>query len=101
MGMRAQFVIPVIVGIAVMMMLSVLPVMAISASGTIVFINPAQKHGTIERTDDGSNDLYQFRIPEDQLCIETLIEGLAVTFVPVPENSRHATNVAGPCLGGK
>ena len=36
-----------------------------TGTGTIVSINPARKHGVIQRTDDGSNNLYQFSIPRD------------------------------------
>ena len=89
----------VIAGIAVMMMSSILPAMALQATGVVVSINPAEKHGVIERTDDGSGTLYQFNIPRD--TVGTVLLGDDVTFTVDPENSRHATNVdAGRCLDG-
>jgi hypothetical protein len=69
-----------------------------NARGTIVSINPAEKHGTIERTDDGSNNLYQFSIPRDVQQGSSLAEGDIVVFTIDPENSRHATNVIEPCI---
>ncbi len=67
---------------------------AISASGIVVSINQPEKHGVIERTDDGSNTLYQFNIPRDLVTGgATPKVGDFVPFVIDPENSRHATFV--------
>jgi len=69
-----------------------------SGDGEIVSINPKGNHGTIERTDNGSSDKYQFRIPqdlhEDYLDPEV---GDKVCFGIDPIHSRHATNVLSPC----
>ena len=72
---------------------------AVDAKGIVVSINKAEKHGTIERTDDGSNNLYQFRIPADLVTGPIHVDvGHIVSFTIDPENSRHATNVVpGPC----
>jgi len=73
-------------------------------SGTIISINPADKHGVIMRTDDGSNNQYQFTIPRDLTSSgynPTI--GDQVGFDTDPENTRHATNVfcITPCDSGK
>lgn len=35
------------------------------AKGNVKWINPPEKHGKIERTDDGTGNEYQYQIPED------------------------------------
>ncbi len=57
--------------------LSIVPV-AISAVGTVVSLNRAEKHGVIERDDDGT--LYQFNIPGDLGGVTTPAVGNPVFF---------------------
>ncbi len=84
----------VIVGIAAMMMLSVLPAMAAPAqSGNIKDIHPPTNDGTRNGVgfidgDDGKK--YVFRTPSDNNG-EVLTKGTAVTFDIT--NGRHVTNV--------
>ena len=60
----------------------------INRRGIIVSINRAEKHGAIQRTDDGLNTLYQFNVPSN---LQGIIEvGDPVLFTIDPENSRHA-----------
>ena len=68
---------------------------AISASGTVVSLNRAEKHGVIERDDVGT--LYQFNIPGDLGGVTTPAVGNPVLFTIDPEVSRHATNVFVRC----
>ena len=105
--MKDVWVIPVIFGIAVMMMLSVLPAMAFHSNpfdviGEVVFVNKANKHGTIEHivldgsggfTTDGTK--YQYLIPQDLRFPDFTHPSVGdiVQFSIVPENSRHATDV--------
>jgi len=101
MGMRAQFVIPVLASILILGTIAIIPAMAVSASRVIISINPSDRHGVIERTDDSSGTLYQFNIPRD---VNGAVElGDNVDFTVEPENSRHATNVicTSPCNAGK
>ena len=89
--MNKTMTIAVIALVAVVMgMSTIMPVMAVSASGVIVSINPSEKHGVIERN-DGSGTLYQFNILRD--TTGTVQVGDIVVFTVDPENSRHATNV--------
>ena len=96
----------VVFGIVAMMMLSVLPAMAFHSNpndviGKIVFINKADKHGTIEHiVTDGSGGFttdgtkYQYLIPQDlRFPNDPPSVGDFVNFDIVPENSRHATDV--------
>lgn len=56
---------------------------ALAATGIIVRINRPGTEGAIERTDDGSGDLYQFQIPQDILpgcAITPFDEGRPVLF---------------------
>ena len=71
-----------------------------SGNGMIVSINPSDKHGTIERTDNGSNDKYQFRIPQDVHIDYSPQVGDTVCFSIDPVDSRHATNVRSICSPG-
>ena len=109
-GMKGYWAVPIVFGIALMLMISVLPAMALHSnpsdvSGLVVFINAADKHGTIEHVvSDGSGGFpsdgtkYQYRIPQDLLNPNdpsTIPEvGDFAQFSIDPENSRHATNVA-------
>ncbi len=68
---------------------------AVSASGTIVSLNRAEKHGVIERDDVGT--LYQFAIPGDLGGVTTPAVGNPVFFTIDPEVSKHATNVFVRC----
>ena len=82
----------IIVGIATMMLLSVLPAMA-AQNGSITNIFPpdkkGQSHGVGMITgDDGKK--YVFRTPSDNNG-EVLTKGNVVTFVVT--NGRHVTNV--------
>ena len=92
--MKGVWAVPVIVGIAVMMTLSVLPAMAEHFAGTIVSINRADNHGTIEQTVGDVTTLYQFRIPQDLSDSSYSPKvGDSVKFHVDPDNSRHATDV--------
>jgi len=93
--MNKTMTITAIVLVAVIMgMSAIIPAMAIRTSGTILSINPSEKHGVIER--DVSGTLYQFSIPRD-LAVPSNIPnvGDVVGFIVDPENSRHATDVGG------
>ena len=62
--------------------------------GEVVSINKSEKHGMIERTDDGTNDLYQLRVPQDLAIPEDIPSvGDVVAFTPIVENARLATNI--------
>ena len=100
--MRTHWAVPVLFVIALMLTMSVLPAMAASGFGNLVSINPAENHGTIERTDDGSFDKYQFRIPHDlSPCTDPIEVGDVVKFQIDPANSRRALLVeAFSCPGG-
>ena len=102
MGMKGVWAVPVIVGIAVMMTLSVLPAMA-AQQGTIKDLFPPGNNGQIQGVgiidgDDGNH--YVFKTPEDNNGA-SLTEGQLVTFDVT--NGRHATNVicTSPCDSGK
>jgi len=87
--------------IATMMVFSILPVTAShGVSGEISWINNAEKHGQIIRTDDGSNTQYQFNIPRDLQDGYTAAVGDTVNFGLDPANSRHATDVGFGTPGG-
>jgi len=95
MGMNKTMTITAIAMVAVVLGISAIaPVIAVSASGIVVSINPSDRHGVIERTDDGLGNLYQFNIPRD--TIDDVLVGSPVDFTIDPENSRHATNVSCP-----
>ena len=85
--------------VAVVMIVStIIPAMAVITSGVIVSINPSDRHGVIERTDDDSGTLYQFSIPRDLADSSNIPNvGDVLFFIIDPENSRHATNV-GICI---
>ena len=74
---------------------------AVSAVGTVISVNRAEKHGALERTDDGSLTVYQFNIPS---VFQGFIQvGRVVPFTIDPENSRHAILTSGcipPDCGG-
>ncbi|MFB5597680.1 MAG: hypothetical protein ACE5RJ_01510 [Nitrosopumilaceae archaeon] len=106
---RAAIIGTLVVGVAVMTVLSVFPAMALHSNpdnvlGQVVFINKADKHGMIEHVVlegsaslVGDGTLYQYRIPQDfqdPNDSSTIPEvGDFVQFSIDPENSRHATNV--------
>ena len=67
---------------------------AFAARGSISWVNPPEKVGKIERTDDGSNNEYIFLIPQglsDPGYVPQ--EGHAVDFETDPEPGRLARNV--------
>jgi len=102
MGMKGVWAIPVIFGIALMLVISILPAMASSTVlGTVVSINPAGNHGMIE-SDEQVSKLYQFRIPQDlSACTDSFGVGDFVKFQIEQVNTRHATHVeAFSCPGG-
>jgi len=96
MVMRALIISAIVLVAVIMIVDAIIPAMAVIASGVIVSINNAEKHGVIERTGDGSGTLYQFSIPKDTDG-RTVNVGQEVQFIVDPENSRHATNV-GICV---
>ena len=64
------------------------------ARGRIKSINMPENHGKIDRTDDGSNDDYQFQIPQGLADPDYHPEeGHTVDFELDPETSRKARNV--------
>ena len=94
--MNKTLAITAIALVAVVMVVgTIIPAMAVSATGVIVSINKADKHGVIERTDDDSGTLYQFSIPRDTGGTVPNV-GTVVGFTVDPENSRHATNIGPP-----
>jgi len=84
------------VGIAVLMMFPVMNAMAvITGTGEVTFINKPGTHGKIVRTDDSSNDVYQFQIPQglaDPNNAPALTD--CVTFDVDPPQAKVARNVA-------
>jgi len=89
-----------IIGIAAMMIFSIVPAMAGTGQGEITSINKPGTHGKLVRTDDGSNSEYQFQIPQglaDQNYIPSV--GDCITFDINPDPAKKATNVA-QCGGG-
>jgi len=100
MSMRATSVLVATVMALVLMvtLFAVLPghsAIASSANGTVTRINNPGTHGVIVRTDDHSNDRYQFRIPQDVLG-SPLIEGDFVTFEPIQNPAKRAVGVSKP-----
>ena len=98
--MKRALTITAIALVAVVMTVgAIIPAIAITnANGFVVSINPAGKHGVIERTDDGSNTKYQFNIPRDlQNPAESPQVGNFAIFDIIPDKSRHATNVITVC----
>lgn len=67
--------------------------------GTVSSINKAGTHGKITRTDDGSNDKYQFRIPQDLTAGYAPVVGDCVTFTVHTAQAKVARDVA-KCGGG-
>lgn len=65
-----------------------------TAFGSIIKINNARQHGTIERTDNGSADWYQFRIPEDVVPGYDPQVNQLVNFTPVIDTAKRATLVS-------
>ena len=66
-----------------------------AARGTVKDINMPQNHGKIDRTDDGSNNEYQFQIPQGLADPDYAVqEGHTVDFVTLHERSRRASNVS-------
>lgn len=62
--------------------------------GVVSFVNPSEKHGSIERTDDGTNDKYQFRIPQDLTDPNDIPSvGDIVSFTPLNDNARLSMNI--------
>jgi len=86
------------VGIVSLMMFPIMNAMASDIQGTVTFINKAEKHGKITRTDNSSNDEYQFRIPQDlnTSCEVPLVVGGTVSFDIDPDQAKVARNV-NPC----
>ena len=102
MGMKGIWTIPIVVGVAVMMIMSVLPAMASgTVLGTVVCINPPGNHGMIKSSFD-DKVVYQYRIPQDlSSCTDPFGVGDFVKFQVESINNRHATNVeAFSCPGG-
>ena len=101
-GMKGVWAVSVVFGIAVMMIMSVLPATASSTVlGTVVSINPPGNHGMIESNEQVSK-LYQYRIPQDLSdCTDPFGVGDSVKFQIDNVNTRHATHVeAFSCPGG-
>ena len=102
MGMKGIWTIPIVVGVAVMIIMSVLPAMASgTVLGTVVSINPPGNHGMIKSSFD-DKVVYQFRIPQDlSACTDPFGVGDFVKFQVDPVNNRHVTDVeAFSCPGG-
>ena len=59
-----------------------------AARGVITLINPPEKHGKIERTDDASGDTYEFVVPVPQPLPDLHI-GDPVTFTSGPGNKAE------------
>ncbi|MDP7014540.1 MAG: hypothetical protein QGG36_01940 [Pirellulaceae bacterium] len=68
---------------------------ALAATGEVIFINKAETLGKIVRMDDGSNNVYVFRISQDIAAGYYPIVGDDVTFDTGPGRSRKASNVDG------
>jgi len=83
------------VGIAALMMFPIMNAMAVSTgTGTVIFINKSDKHGKIVREDDGTNDVYQFQIPQGLADPNNApVEGDTVTFDIDPDQAKVARNV--------
>jgi hypothetical protein len=64
------------------------------AKGKIIAINRPGTHGSIERTDDNTFDLYQFQIPQGVSSGYTATANDAVTFNPINDNGKKAIDVA-------
>lgn len=73
------------------------------AKGKLIKVNGGGQHGTIERTDDGSTDWYQFRITEDCVagCQPTQADlNKVYDFTPVNDTAKRATDVEEDGDGG-
>jgi len=72
----------------------------VNARGIITFINNPDTHGKITRTEDGSNDQYQFRIPQDIASPNYDPKvGDSVSFNVSPSPAKKAFNVISKALG--
>ena len=85
------------VGIAALMMFPIMNALAVSTgTGTVTFINKAEKHGKLVRTDVPGNDVYQFQIPQglDPLCEVPVVVDSTVSFDIDPDQAKVARNVS-------
>lgn len=64
------------------------------AKGKVNKINNPGTHGNIERTDDGTGDYYQFRIPQDCVAGYSPVVNDNVTFNPIVDSAQRAVDVA-------
>lgn len=63
------------------------------AKGDIIKINNPGTHGTISRTDDGTGDYYQFRIPQDCAVGYVPVLNDKVDFTPITDTAQRAVDV--------
>lgn len=63
------------------------------AKGDIIRINNPGTHGTISRTDDGTGDYYQFRIPQDCLAGYVPVLNDKTDFTPITDTAQRAESV--------